>query len=166
MTPVPDTTMASRSAEAAYASPRRHAGQACGTRRASWVLVAALACLVAPAPAQVVYRCVQKGKPVSLQSTPCAAGATATRAQPYTPEPTPTANDLAWKRYRTEREMAARNQAMRSRSSSGSAVVLPAGGDACARAKADRDAWERRVGLGRTIDGMRAWQEHVQRACR
>ncbi|HZX81619.1 MAG TPA: hypothetical protein VFE72_11785 [Lysobacter sp.] len=124
----------------------------------------AFAC--APLSAQTVYRCVQKGKPVSLQSTPCTEGATTTREIPYTPEAAPTANELAWKRYRIEREMAARNQALQSRSRSGSAVVLPAGGDACAQAKADRDAWERRVGLRRTIDGMRLWQDRVQRACR
>lgn len=122
---------------------------------------------VFPLPAQTLYRCVQQGKPVSLQSTPCAAGAKTTKAVPYTPDAQPTANELAWKRYRTEREMAARNQAMRwQQATSGPAVVLPAGGSACEQAKADRDAWERRVGLSRTIDGMRAWQEHVYRACR
>lgn len=129
---------------------------------------AVLVCLVftAPATAQTVYRCVQKGKPVSLQSTPCGAGAATTKTLDYVPERTPTANELAWKRYRIEREMQARSQAQRARAASGSAAVLPAGGSACERAKAERDAWERRVGLNRTIDGLRAWQEHVYRACR
>lgn len=45
-------------------------------------------------------------------------------------------------------------------------AVLPAGGGACAQAKAGRDAWERSVGLGRTIDGIRYWQGRVYRACR
>lgn len=89
-----------------------------------------------------------------------------TKAVPYVPEAMPTANELAWKRYRTEREMAARNQAQRTQSHSQSAVVVPAGGGECAQAKAARDAWERRVGLNRTIDGMRTWQDYVYRACR
>lgn len=126
----------------------------------SWALIAC------PATAQTIYRCVQKGRPVSLQSTPCDRGAATTRTRHYTPEPAPTANDLAWKRYRIEREMALRNQAQRAGAASGSVVVLPAGGSACAQAKAERDAWERRVGLNRTIDGMRAWQERVYHACR
>ena len=135
-------------------------------RVAALGIVIALGCAIPPLPAQTVYRCVQKGKPVSLQSTPCNAGAATTKTRDYIPEPSPTANDLAWKRYRIEREMAMRNRAQRAATPSGRAAVLPAGGSACERAKAERDAWERRVGLGRTIDGMRAWQDYVYRACR
>ena len=43
---------------------------------------------------------------------------------------------------------------------------MPVGGSDCAQARADRDAWERRVGLQRSVDGMRAWQERVYEACR
>lgn len=120
----------------------------------------------APAASQTIYRCVQKGKPVSLQSMPCENGAATTKTRDYVPERKPTANELAWKRYRIEREMQARNTARRDQRDSGTAVVLPAGGNACERAKAERDAWERRVGLNRTIDGMRDWQDYVYRACR
>lgn len=145
------------------------AGGASGVRAApalAALLSIALVFPWQPVRAQAVYRCVEAGKPVSLQSTPCDRGAATTRVRAYMPEPSPSANDLAWKRYRTEREMAMRHQAQRMAPPVANATVLPVGGGACAQAKAERDAWERRVGLQRTIDGMRAWQEHVHRACR
>jgi hypothetical protein len=130
------------------------------------ILLCGAICTASTASAQAVYRCVEKGKPVSFQNRPCRPGATVTGVRAYVPEPTPSANELAWKRYRLEQEMAARNRRARPSAGSGSAVVMPVGGDGCAQAKADRDAWERRVGLGRTIEGMRYWQDHVYRACR
>lgn len=57
-------------------------------------------------PAQAIYRCVQKGKPVSLQSEPCKNTAKTTAVRRYTAERAPTANELAWQRHRTEQEMA------------------------------------------------------------
>ncbi|TCZ87732.1 hypothetical protein [Lysobacter sp. N42] len=132
------------------------------------LLSIALACSLAgprEAAAQVVYRCVEKGKPVSLQSHPCEGAARATATRAYVPERAPTANELAWRHYRTEREMALRNARLRQPVAPAGAV-LPAGGDACAQAKADRDDWERRAGLSRDLDSLRAWQERVQRACR
>lgn len=134
------------------------------------LLSIALACGLAglsEAVAQVVYRCVEKGKPVSLQSHPCEGAARATATRAYVPERAPTANELAWRRYRTEQEMALRNaRPSQPVAPAGAGAVLPAGGDACARAKAERDDWERRVGLSRDLDSLRAWQERVQRACR
>lgn len=146
----------------------RSADRVSASARTAHVAILALAGFLygAPATAQTVYRCVQKGKPVSLQSTPCENGATTTKTREYLPERSPTANELAWQRYRTEREMQARNEAQHAQSRSGVTVVLPSGGGACEQAKAERDAWERRVGLSRTIDGMRAWQDYVYRACR
>ena len=111
------------------------------SRGAVFAVVVLLASLATTSvSAQAVYRCVQKGKPVSLQSEPCANNAKTTAIRGYVPERAPTANELAWKRYRTEREMADRNRAMRAAGTSGSAAVLPAGGGECAQAKADRDA--------------------------
>jgi hypothetical protein len=127
------------------------------------VLIAGLP--AARAPAQSVYRCVQKGKPVSLQSEPCDSKATTTGIRGYVPERTPTAHELAWKRYRTEQEMAARNRAAR-QSSITTTVNVPVDNPDCAQAKAARDAWERQMGLQRSIDGMRYWQDRVYRACR
>lgn len=129
-------------------------------------LVAVAACLpAARVPAQAVYRCVEKGKPVSFQNEPCGARARVTAIRPYVPDRTPGENELAWKRYRTEQEMAARNRAAR-QSGGATGAVMPVGGDACAQAKADRDAWERSVGLQRSVDGMRVWQDRVYQACR
>lgn len=136
-------------------------------RPACLLVALACACMHAPATwAQAVYRCVEKGKPVSLQSQPCGERARATAVRPYVPEPAPTANELAWQRHRVEREMAERRARARQARTSASTAVMPAGGTACAQAKAERDAWERQVGLARTIDGMRFWQDRVHRACR
>ena len=82
-----------------------------GATARSLALALALASPAATVPAQVVYRCVQKGRPVSLQSEPCSGKAKTTDIRGYVPERTPTANELAWKRYRTEQEMTARNAA-------------------------------------------------------
>ncbi|GAB6194822.1 hypothetical protein [Lysobacter xanthus] len=122
--------------------------------------------IASPAHADSVYRCVQKGKPVSFQSEPCEPSAKTTAIRGFVPDPAPTANELAWKRYRVEQEMANRNRAMRASGAVPTGAVLPAGGQACADAKAARDAWERRVGLNRSVDGMRVWQDHVYQACR
>lgn len=131
-------------------------------------LLAVAVALAAAAPcasAQAVYRCVQKGKPVSFQSEPCGGNARTTDIRGYVPERTPTANELAWQRYRTEQEMAARNAAAR-QASVGTTVNLSVDEPSCAQTKAARDAWERRMGLKRSLDGMRYWQDRVYEACR
>lgn len=129
--------------------------------------LALLAALVpSPLRAQAVYRCVQKGKPVSYQTDPCPKQATISAIREYVPEPRPTANELAWKRYRIEQEMAARHRASAQPAQHVTLVQNRNEGPTCSQAKAERDAWERRVGLSRTIDGLRWWQDYVQRACR
>ena len=129
------------------------------------VLALTLAAFAEAASAEAVYRCVQKGKPVSLQSEPCDSRAKTTSIRGYVPERAPTANELPWQRYRTEQEMAARNAAARQASLT-TTVNLPADKPSCAQTKAARDAWERRMGLRRSLDGMRYWQDRVYEACR
>jgi hypothetical protein len=119
-----------------------------------------------PASAQAVYRCEQKGKPVSLQSLPCDGRAKTTAIRGYVPEPAPTANELAWKRYRTDQEMTARNNSMRRAAGYSTTVVVPSDNETCAEAKAARDAWEKRMGLNRSLSGLRIWQDRVYQACR
>lgn len=132
----------------------------------AWALVLSTFAMSPRSEAQAVYRCVEKGKPVSFQNTPCSAKAKITAIRDYVPERAPTPNELAWKRHRIEQEMAARNRQARSTPAAATGAVLPVGTDACTRAKAERDAWERRVGLHRTVEGLRFWQDHVYRACR
>lgn len=130
------------------------------------VLLTAAALWSPSVSAQAVYRCVEKGKPVSYQTDPCPKQATISAIREYVPDRQPTANELAWKRYHTEQEMAARNRAAAQPTQHVTIVENRTEGPSCAQAKADRDAWERRVGLSRTIDGLRWWQDYVQRACR
>lgn len=129
-----------------------------------WLLLALMLAGAQDTRAQAVYRCVEKGKPVTFQNAPCDIKAKTTAVRGYVPDRTPTANELAWKRYNTEREMAVRNR--RATAGGGAAAVMPAGGSACAAEQAALDAWERRVGLNRTVDGLRYWQDRVSRACR
>lgn len=130
------------------------------------VLLVAAAMWSPAVAAQAVYRCVEKGKPVSYQTDPCPRQATISAIREYVPERNPTENELAWRRHRTEREMAARNRAAAQPAQHVTVVQNRTEGPTCAQARAERDAWERRVGLGRTIDGLRWWQDYVQRACR
>lgn len=135
-------------------------------RTRPFTLAALLALASTTVSAQAVYRCVQPGKPASYQTDPCPKGTRIDAIRGFTPERNPTANELAWKRYRTEREMAVRNRASAQQQAQYVAVPDQPSGPSCADAKAARDAWERRVGLSRTIDQLRWWQDYVQRACR
>lgn len=130
------------------------------------VLGLLLAGFTAAAPAQLVYRCTAKGKPTTFQNAPCGAGRKTASATAYTPDPTPTANDLAWQRYRTDQEMRRRGAAGRASASRAFVTNAPSPPrESCADAKAARDAWERLVGLSRTVDGLRYWTDRVSRAC-
>jgi hypothetical protein len=75
---------------------------------------------------------------------------------------------LAVRRQRIDAEMAARRRAQARRSTmtlQSSAVRSAGDGIDCERAKAMRDQWERDVGLRRTIDLMRHWQDFVYQHC-
>lgn len=82
-----------------------------------------------------------------------------TGAADFTPEPVP--------RYRQPQQVV-QTQSQRQPPSRALLHNIPAqgSGDECARAKADRDNWERQVGMNRTIDGLRYWQDRVYDACK
>lgn len=106
---------------------------------------------------------------MSLQTEPCGPQARTASARPYTPEPSPTANELAWKRYNTEVEM--RSRAARGSSGSAAGHVIgaspgPTDGVSCSDAKARRDDWERNAGLNRTFDQLAWWARYVGAHCR
>jgi len=111
--------------------------------------------------AQAVYKCVEKGKPVSFQTTPCPAAAKIATICEYTPDRELTPQE---KRQR-EVQWATRRQTQASAAASMPTHHAPAV-DHCAMVKADRDRWERSVGLNRSYASLRGWNEQVARACR
>jgi len=121
------------------------------------LLAVAALCVTGSANAQVVYRCVEKGKPVSLQSDPCPAQAQVTKVREFVPQA-----DVPVRRVEAQRPAPA-SSAPQPRWIQQDA---PQPYDECAAAKAERDAWERRVGLSRTYDQLRAMNDMVARACR
>ncbi len=132
-----------------------------------YLIAILLAMTATSAHAQAVYRCAQKGKPVTFQSQPCSGQARLTAVRPYTPERSPTASELSYQRAVTDAQWRERVQAMRGGTAASAAQVSgPDASNECAQAKANRDAWERQYGLNRSIDGLREWQEIVHRACR
>ena len=128
------------------------------------IAVAALLLAVAPARAGTVYRCVQKGKPVSFQSEPCDANARATHAVGYVPDAEPSP---ASRRAATQREMDRRYARPRAGTVHVVEATRPnADGVTCWQARNERDEWERRYPLARNVDTLRRWQEYVQQHCR
>ncbi|MFD0738111.1 hypothetical protein ACFQZQ_02245 [Lysobacter koreensis] len=134
-----------------------------------------LAQLPGSARGQAVYKCVAKGRPPSYQSQPCPSSSRIAAIREYRPEAPPTHEQLLERRRREaqgrqdsaylSRIAGTDRQAGRQRDSA-RGHVLPTGGNACESAKRDRDAWERRVGLSRSYDALRAWNDTVHRACR
>jgi hypothetical protein len=129
-------------------------------------LSAALALLLvgsASVHAQAVYKCTEKGKTVSYQTSPCPASAVVAGIKEFTPdrELTP-----AEKRYREAQWARRPNYAP-----GGEAAVIPIQQQApvyneCAEAKAARDRWEKTVGLNRSYESLRIWNDRVAKACR
>lgn len=116
----------------------------------------------AQANAQAVYRCEEKGKPVSFQTAPCPASAKVTGIKEFTPD-----RELTWqeKQARDARWATRGSQPGQARGAVMPVRPAPAAVDHCAAARAGRDQWERTVGLNRTFEGLRAWNERVARAC-
>jgi hypothetical protein len=119
------------------------------------MVVVCLGFVAIPSYAQSIHECVVEGKPVSFQSQPCGPGETTRSVREYVPEPQAPVRVAAASGTRVVRARAER------------AVRRDAGAvrDACADTKAQRDAWERRVGLKRTYDQLRHWNDAVARAC-
>lgn len=122
------------------------------------------------AGSQTIYKCTIKGKPTSYQNAPCAANTTNSGIRDYQPESAPTyAQEQAGqvREARAQQESAYLSR-MAGTDGRGGAVghVLPVGGSTCADAKRDRDSWEKQVGLSRSFDTLRQWNDIVQRACK
>jgi len=143
--------------------------------RTAWLAASWAAVLLLPVPdaaAQAIYKCVVRGKPPSYQSEPCATNARVAAVRPYQPEPVPSAQDLQARRDRERRARQDSAYLSTLAGTTGRAVapsrgaIVPVGSGQCEATKRERDAWERRVGLNRTIDALRAWNDRVYAACR
>jgi hypothetical protein len=134
-------------------------------KRSIAAALAAFVVLAGDADAQAVYRCVEKGKPVSFQTDPCAAAATVSKIREFTPDRELT----AYERQQRAAQWATRPTPQASAHQHGTAAVVNTRssqpGHTCAQAKADRDRWERTVGLKRSYDAIRAMNDMVARAC-
>lgn len=127
-----------------------------------WTLVV-FACFVGAfatsAHAHAVYKCVARGNAVSFQDEPCGPGETTAAVRGFTPAPeVPEAIPVPARRAATRTRERRTSRATRRE--------VSAARDACAEARARRDDWERRVGLKRTYDQLRHWNDTVSRACR
>lgn len=129
------------------------------TRRA--LLAAGLLLAAGNTAAQAVYKCVEKGKPVSFQTTPCPATAKIAAIREYTPDRELTPQE----KRRREAQWATRKQ-MQAQAAASMPIQQASTVDHCAMVKADRDRWERAVGMNRSYETLRAWNERVAHACR
>lgn len=114
-----------------------------------------LAAFSTAAPAQVVYKCVAKGKPTSFQSEPCSPTARLDKAVPYTPDRVgPYRPDTSSRPYA-------------SRGSQGQVATLPVARtpDRCSIAKANRDNVLGRNNQSGNYDVRVQLNDAVQRAC-
>lgn len=117
-----------------------------------------------PGLAEVIHRCRTTSAEIVYQQTPCGALRSAGERH-YTPEPDSAPLDVG----RSTSKQAGRS-ATRGRASAGVARRRLAGSGedrigSCASVRAQRDAWERRVGLSRTYADLRHWTDAVARAC-
>ncbi|QWP75386.1 DUF4124 domain-containing protein [Lysobacter sp. K5869] len=138
-----------------------------------FAIAAALLSLACSAQAQMVYKCVGKGGALSYQSDPCESGVAA-KAWAATPEPPPSAAQLRAREYARQRaqvesqELAARAGRWPGHShGEAQGAAIPIGGNACAKARAERDEWLKSPqGRDAGIDGRRVWHEYVWNACK
>lgn len=123
--------------------------------------------IASTAQAQTIFKCVVKGKPVTYQTSPCPAQAQANVRQ-FLPYREPTAAELYARRMKEQRdsEYLARVAGRSATAATSGAAIGPATSSACETAKRERDNYERSAGLNRSYDGLRAWNDHVARACR
>lgn len=135
---------------------------------ARW-LVVVLALAVAPAAAQTVQKCIGKGGAVTLTSSACPAGQELAASYDAPPERL-TAQQLQRQAElrQLEREQAARRAAQRNTVyySPPQRSVQNSRHQRCDDAKRWRDAQAERVGLRRTHDMLRAWDDYVYQQCK
>lgn len=116
--------------------------------------------LAAPTFAQTVYKCAQKGKPVSFQSEPCPAGARTVKSVAAIPERyTPPAyrpaarQDVQWDTVVSNNTLSKPDERAARRAG-------------CDSAKANRARTLERVGLRRTYDLLSQLDASVDAACK
>ena len=135
------------------------------------IFVASLLALSGSAGAQQVYKCVERGKPDSYQSHPCANGP-AVKAWEAVPD-----QDNPYLRARLaqmEREVAARRAAQRPYVASvggggggrGTGAVIRTTSDACESAKRHRDLVYNAAGTRRSFSTSRTMDNIVHNACK
>ena len=125
------------------------------------------------ANAQQVYKCV-KGKDVSYQSAPCDATHTVAKQWDATPDPEPTAEEIAQRAAKRKQDAAESAQLRRAAGTnrtrptgSGSRTTSISAADARCNAAKDRRARKlESVGLKRTFDLLRKLDDAVHSACK
>ena len=110
-----------------------------------------------PVRAEAIYKCVSAGKPASYQHEPCAGGARTAAVHADQPEASKPRPPVA--RQAPSRPSARRKRAVSVRRATGV-------GNDCRHTKDAREAWERRIGLGRTYESLQRWNDRVREACR
>lgn len=133
-----------------------------------WILVMLLAGYAASAGAQSIYKCRDaKGQPV-YQSDPCPDA-----EKRWDTQPSATTWDDYYKRKEADRKIAADRRHMRARAREISAGEGPVGtavtstnADACTRAKAARAQAYETMGVNRTFEASRHWDNLVWNACK
>jgi hypothetical protein len=131
---------------------------------ARWIALLAMTVLTFPAAcaAGVIYRCLTPAGETHYLQVPCAGSMQAAGEHRYTPEP-----DTAPMEF-VQPSASARRDTPRHSKSEGTPrgrSQRVAQSDTCDDVRAQRDAWERQVGLRRTYDDLRRWNDAVARAC-
>jgi len=118
--------------------------------------VAALLAAPIAADAQTLYRCVQKGKPTSFQSTPCATAAKTASALAYVPEQNvPPYRPAPSPPPRRQRTSGARLHQ----------ISMAPNTSACESARRHRDTVLGRNNQGGNVDVRRQLNDAVAKAC-
>lgn len=116
-----------------------------------------------PAPAQTVQKCVARDGHARYQSAPCARGERVADVWDATPDPVAPPDDVPPPRTRGA---TARMASRRTASAALDRRIARTSDDRCERARAYRDAVERRAGLERDYDLLSTLQRRVFDACR
>lgn len=123
--------------------------------------------------AQQVYKCV-KGKDVSYQSAPCDSTQTTAKQWNATPEPEPTAAEIAQREAKRKQDAnesaqlsrAAGTHRTRATGRASNRITVSAADARCNAAKERRARKLESVGLKRTFDLLRKLDDAVNRACK
>lgn len=131
-----------------------------------WITVTLLgmcAC-AAEAGAGVIHRCRTPTGAIHYQQAPCTGAKTPAGERRYVPEPDSVPGATSRAQAGASRPSAARARAARNPRRAPTREQVE--GASCDDVRTQRDAWEQRVGLRRTYDDLRRWNDAVARACR